>query len=99
MRAIINVVSDRAAAVTGWRVREVESAGDSATLQDILKSAGTREANRSLYDLVADDSVLKNDFALFVGGDFIQGDASLARAMRDSEQIHLWDWPFSVRDS
>ena len=99
MRAIVNVVSDRIADVTGWRAHEVKVAEDNPTLEDILKSTSLKEGNNTLYDLVTDKNGFRNDFSLFVSGEFMQGNVALERVIRDSEQIHLWDWPFSVRDS
>lgn len=99
MRAVVNVVSDRIADATGWRAREVRVAEDNATLEDILRSTSLREGNNTLYDLVTDENGFRSDFSLFISGEFMQGNVALGRVIRDSEQIHIWDWPFSVRDS
>lgn len=99
MRAIINMVSDRGASATGWRAREIRVEKATATLEDILRSATLKEGKSTLYDLVTDKESFRDDFSLFISGEFMQGDVDLKRAIRDSEQIHLWDWPFSTRDS
>jgi|GEM_PF-1197253 len=99
MRAVVNVVSDRIADATGWRAREVRVAEDNATLEYIFKSTSLKEGNSTLYDLVTDKNGFRNDFSLFISGEFMQGSVALERVIRDSEQIHIWDWPFSVRDS
>lgn len=99
MRAIINTVSERAIEATGWRAREIKVDKTTATLADVLKAATLKDGKRSLYDLVTDQQGFRDDFSLFISGEFLRGKIDLGRVMVDSEQIHLWDWPFSVRDS
>jgi hypothetical protein len=99
MRAIINMASARGAAATGWRAREIRVEKTAATLEDVLKATDLKGGNATLYDLVADENGLKSDFSLFISGEFLQGCVDLKRTIQDSEQIHLWDWPFSNRDS
>jgi hypothetical protein len=99
MRAIINMASGRAAAATGWRAREIKVAQAGATLGEILRATPLVEGKGTLYDLVTDEDGLRSDFSLFISGEFLQGDVDLRRPIRDNEQIHLWDWPFSTRDS
>ncbi len=70
-----------------------------ATLKDILRAATLKKGKTSLYDLITDETGLRSDFSLFISGEFLQGDVDLDRKVEDSEQIHLWDWPFSTRDS
>jgi len=99
MRAILNVASGRVAQATGWRAREIKVDRHSATLRDILRAAPAGDGETSVYDLITDEAGLRNDFSLFISGDFLQGDVDLERTIKESEQIHVWDWPFSTRDS
>jgi len=100
------MASARAVTATGWRAREIIVDNATATLEDILRATPLKAGNEpgavhkaTLYDLVTDENGLRSDFSLFISGEFLQGDVDLKRTIRDSEQIHLWDWPFSNRDS
>lgn len=99
MRAIINLASPRVIYHTGWRAREIVVDNPKTTLSDILKATPLKERGKSLLDLIADEHGLRNDYSLFISGEFFHGEFDMKRCMRDSEQIHIWDWPFEVRDS
>ena len=96
MRAIVNIMPGNAAGAAGWRAREVRFEGATATLRDILGSAYLNGSATSLYELVATKEGpegLKPEFALFVSGELLRGPLDWSRAVTDSEQLHLCDWP------
>lgn len=97
MRAIVNMMSGDVARAVGWRAHEIKVDRASATLEDVLRSAGLKDSDSSLYDLIADDTGLKPEFALFVSGELLRGAVDWKRSVVDSEQIHVCDWP--MRDS
>ncbi len=99
MRVIVNAVSDRVAGATGWRAREIRVDETAATLEGVFRSSELKDGTNTLYDLLTDDGIFRDDFSLFISGEFLRGKVDLKRPVRDSEQLHVWDWPFSTRDS
>jgi hypothetical protein len=97
LRAIVNMMSSHAAGVAGWRAREIRVDKSSPTIEDVLRSAGLKNSDTALYDLIADETGLKPEFALFVSGELLRGAIDWTRTVVDSEQIHVCDWP--MRDS
>lgn len=97
MRAIVNIMPGLAADAAGWRAREVRVEAETASIGDILRSVLLKDGTTSLYDLIADDQGLKPDFAVFISGELVRGAVDWSRAVVDSEQIHVCDWP--MRDS
>jgi hypothetical protein len=93
MRAIVNIMTGNASAAAGWRAREVKVEAQTASLGDILHSVFLKDGTTSLFDLIADDKGLKSDYAVFVSGALVRGDLDWSRAVTDSEQIHVCDWP------
>jgi len=100
MRAIVNITSGRAGEAAGWRAKEVKvNENSEATLAEVLK-ATTLKNGSSMFDLIADKESLKSDWALYVDGSLLPGSSSIKRNIKDSVQIHVWDYPFtSVRDA
>jgi hypothetical protein len=91
VRAIINIISDRAFASTGWRARVVEIPGKpEAQLPEILNAAAFNDG-KTLYDLVASGDNLKPDFALYVNGFLLTGSSNILHTVKDSTQIHVVD--------
>jgi hypothetical protein len=97
MRAIVNIMPGNAANAAGWRAREVRVAAPTASIGDVLRSVFLKDGSTSLFDLIADDAGLKPDFAVFISGELARGVVDWKRAVVDSEQIHVCDWP--MRDS
>ena len=93
MRAIVNMMTEHAAGVAGWQAREIRVDKPSPTMEDIFRSAGLKNGDSALYDLIADDKGLKPEFALFVNGELLRGAMDWQRVIVDSEQIHVCDWP------
>ncbi len=96
MRAIVNIMPGNAATAAGWRAREIRFDRSAATLGDILGSAYLKDGSTTLYELVAtteEPEGLKPEFALFVSGELLRGPLDWSRAVTDSEQLHLCDWP------
>ena len=91
MRAIINIISDKAFVSAGWRARAVEIPGKTkAQLTEILKAASLKDG-KTLYDLIASGDNLKPDFALYVNGLLRLGSSSILQTVNDSTQIHVVD--------
>jgi hypothetical protein len=97
MRAIVNIMPGNAANAAGWRAREVRVETDTASIGDILRSVYLKDGETSLFDLIADEAGLRPDFAVFISGELVRGAVDWGRAVTDSEQIHVCDWP--IRDS
>ncbi len=97
MRAIVNIMPGNAATAAGWRAREVKVESETASIGGILRSVYLKDGVTSLFDLIADDTGLKPDFAVFISGELVRGAVDWGRAVTDSEQIHVCDWP--MRDS
>lgn len=95
MRAIVNIMPGRAAAAAGWRAREVRVDAATASIGDILRSVYLKDGSASLFDLIGEDGGLKPDFAVFISGVLVRGAVDWSRAVADSEQIHVCDWPMS----
>lgn len=93
MRAIVNIMPGNASAAAGWRAREVRVATPTASIGDILKAVYLKDGKTSLFDLIAEEAGLKPDFAVFISGELVRGAVDWARAVTDSEQIHVCDWP------
>ena len=93
MRAIVNIMPGNAAAATGWRAREVKVHQPTATLREILGATTLKDGATTLFQLIADDGGLKPDFALFISGQLLRGPIDWDRAVTDSEQLHVCDWP------
>ncbi len=89
----MNILTDRAAGVVGWRAREISVDKPNATVEDIFRTARLKNGDRALYDLIADDKGLKSEFGLFVDGELLRGAMDWTRAVVDSEQFHVCDWP------
>ena len=100
MRAIVNITSARAGQAAGWRAKEVKvNDKNEASLAEVLKATALKDGS-SMFDLIADKENLKSDWALYVDGFLLTGSASIKRAIKDSVQIHVWDYPFTaVRDA
>lgn len=97
MRAIVNIMPGNAATAAGWRAREAKVEADAASVGDVLRAVFLEDGTTSLFDLIADDEGLKPDFAIFIGGELVRGAVDWGRAVTDSEQFHVCDWP--MRDS
>ena len=95
MRAIVNIMPGRAAAAAGWRAREVKVEAAAASIGDILRSVHLADGRTSLFDLIGEEGGLKPDYAVFIGGVLVRGPVDWSRAVADSEQIHVCDWPMS----
>ncbi len=93
MRAIVNIMSGLGATAAGWRVREVKVQAETASLGDILSSVFLKDGSTSLLDLIADDSGLKTDFAVFISGELVRGAVDWKRGVVESEQIFVYSWP------
>ncbi|MCE5254118.1 MAG: hypothetical protein LLG45_07940 [Actinomycetia bacterium] len=93
MRAIVNIMPGKAAAAAGWRAREVKVDAATASIGDILRSVYLKDGVTSLFDLIADENGLRPDFAIFISGELVRGAVDWGRAVTDSEQIHVCDWP------
>ncbi len=93
MRAIVNIMPGNAANAAGWRAREVKVEANTASLGDILRSVYLKDGTTSLFELIADEAGLKPDFAVFISGELVRGALDWSRAVADSEQIHVCDWP------
>ena len=93
MRAIVNLMSQKAASAAGWRAHEIRVDRPSPTIEDIFRSADLKNGDGTLYDLIAHDQGLKPEFGLFVNGELLRGAIDWKRAVVDSEQIHVCDWP------
>ncbi|NLE10940.1 MAG: hypothetical protein GX630_05495 [Actinobacteria bacterium] len=93
MRAIVNIMTGKASAAAGWRAREVKVDAETASLGDILRSVYLKDGTTSLFDLIAEEAGVKPDFAVFVSGELVRGALDWSRAVADSEQIHVCDWP------
>ena len=100
MRAIVNITSSRAAQAAGWRAKEVKvNEKNEATLVEVLKATTLKDGS-NMFDLTAEKESLKSDWALYVDGFLLPGSSSVKRNIKDSVQIHVWDYPFtSVRDA
>ena len=100
MRAIVNITSGRAGEAAGWRARAVKvNDKNEATLAEVLKATKLKDGS-SMFALIADKENLKSDWALYVDGFLLTGSASIKRKIKDSVQIHVWDYPFTaVRDA
>lgn len=97
MRAIVNIMPGNAATAAGWRAREVKVESKTVSIGEILRSVYLKDGTTSLFDLVADENGVKPDFAVFISGELVRGAFDWGRAIIDSEQIHVCDWP--IRDS
>ena len=94
MRAIVNITSGRAANAAGWRAKDVKvNDKNEAILTDVLKATPLKDGS-SMFDLIADEKHLKDDWALYVDGSLLEGGASIDNPVKDSVQIHVWDFPF-----
>jgi hypothetical protein len=91
MRAVVNIISDRAFLASGWRARVVEIPGKTeAELPEILKAAALNNG-QTLYGLIASGDNLKPDFALYVNGFLLTGSSSILKTVKESTQIHVLD--------
>ena len=95
MRAIVNMMSGKVANAAGWRAREIRVDKPDATVEDVFRSVTLKAGDETLYDLVCGEQGLKPEFALFIGGELLRGVVDWQRAIIDSEQIHVADWPMS----
>ncbi len=93
MRAIVNIMPGNAAHAAGWRAREVRVDRPTATIREILNAATLKDETTTLFDLIGHAAGLKPDFALFISGDLLRGAVDWDRAVADSEQMHVCDWP------
>jgi len=93
VRAIVNIMPGNAANAAGWRAREVKVETDTASIGDILKAVYLKDGTTSLFELIADEAGVKSDFAVFISGELVRGPVDWSRAVSDSEQIHVCDWP------
>ncbi len=96
MRAIINITSGRAVKATGWRAKDVKVNDErEASLIDVLKATPLQDGS-NMFDLIANKDKLKDDWALYVNGGLMEGGSSINIPIKDSVQIHVWDYPFTT---
>ena len=93
MRAIVNIMPGHASTAAGWRAREVRVEAETASIGDILQAVYLKDGTTSLFALIAEEAGLKPDFAVFISGELVRGAVDWSRAVTDSEQIHVCDWP------
>lgn len=93
MRAIVNVTSQRAEKAAGWGAKEVRINNKAeASLIDVLKSTPLKNGS-NMFELISENKRLRNDWALFVDGVFIEGGSGIEKNIKDNVQIHVWDNP------
>ena len=95
MRAIVNMMSGKVAKAAGWRAREIHADKPIATVEDVFRAVVLSGGGGTLYDLIREEEGLKPEFAVYVGGELLRGAFDWQRAITDSEQIHVADWPMS----
>ncbi len=96
MRAIVNITSGRAAKAAGWLARDVRVNNESvAPIKDVLKATPLADGS-SMFDLIASNDNLKDDWALYVDGALMEGGSDITVPIKDSVQIHVWDYPFTA---
>lgn len=91
MRVIVNLVSPGAIKAAGWRAKPIPvNNRHEASLREALKKVRLIDGS-SLYDLIAMDDRLKEDWVMHVNGEFLPEHSSLNRTIRDNVQIHIED--------
>ena len=89
MRVIINIHSNRAFKITGWRARAVKiNDNKEACLEEILKAI-IFEDRKSLFDLLIDKGFLIDDYILFANGVRMSKNINLKAKIKDNVQIHV----------
>jgi hypothetical protein len=95
VRAIVNMMSGTVAKAAGWRAREIHVDEPVVTVEDVFRAVVLADGDGTLYDLIREAEGLKPEFALYVGGELLRGTFDWRRAITDSEQIHVADWPMN----
>ncbi len=97
MRIIVNIHSDRAAQIAGWRAKAVQvNEKREADLEEALKAVALGDES-NLYDYISDKDRLSCDWLLFVNGIRIHVNSALKGTVKDNVQIHLIDNPEIIR--
>ncbi len=93
MRIIVNIHSDLAAQIAGWRAKAVQvNDKREAELEEALKAVALADGG-NLYDYITNEDRLSCDWLLFVNGIRIPVNSALKRTIKDNVQIHLIDNP------
>jgi len=89
MRVIVNLASDRAAHIAGWRARAVQIDGTSeAAAAEVLKAVTFTDGS-SLFDLVTDGTKLKAGWKVYINGIPQKGNDLAVSRITDNMQIHV----------
>jgi len=99
LRAIVNLMSNRAITLSGWRAKAIHINGkNEAPLSEVLQAA-TLKDGRSMLDLITKKDRLRDDWSLYVDGFFLPGSSSIKKTVKDNVQIHVLDRPsITVKD-
>jgi len=89
MRIIINLNSDKAAHLAGWRAKAVQI--------DVIPEAAAMEVLRmitfpdgsNLLDLISDGSKVKAGWKLFINGIPVKSNDLVSSRVKDNVQIHI----------
>jgi hypothetical protein len=91
MRAIVNIISDRAFKAVGWRAKSIfiiENNQDS--LIDVLKVVPILDG-KNLFELITHNMKLKADWIIHVNGSVLTASSDLNMMIKDSAQIYIQD--------
>jgi hypothetical protein len=88
MRVIINLASDTAAAVAGWRARVVTIDALEATATEVLRAVIFPDGS-SLFDIVTDGNQLKVGWILYINGVPLKKNDFAAVRVTDNMQMHV----------
>jgi len=77
----------------GWNSQEVQLEKEGVTIEDVLSSAEL-EDGRTLFDLVAEGSRLKESYAIFLSGLLLLHPVDLKMGIESGDTLAILDFPF-----
>ena len=79
----------------GWNNMEIEIEGDTASLAEALQLAKLQDG-RSLLELIGENSLLKDSFAIFLSGTLLWHPVDLEQKIRNGDKLMILDFPFTL---
>ncbi len=79
----------------GWSSLRIELSQEKATIAQAFQQAYLAN-HTTLYDLTAQDTILKNTYAIFLNGLLLWHPVDLTRKLQDGDEMAILDYPFQM---
>ena len=79
----------------GWNYLELRIRGKKISLEKVLKLAVLKD-QRSMFDLIASEKGLKENYAIFLCGRLIWQPVDLQMQIHSGDELLILDFPFTI---